>query len=145
MRVGVAARKYWLAALAAAVIFGAISLIDNELIAHHLRAEARYLDYFLLALVAFVFVLVLEDFHQRETERLRVLENIVADLNHHIRNALQVISYANVTNSEGTYAAPVRDSIQRIEWALREVLGQGAVRMGAPPPPVELGKSRHIQ
>ena len=133
MRMGITARKYFLATLAAAVIYLAMGLVDTELITHHLRAEARYLDYFILSLVAFVFVLVLEDFHERESRRLREVQHLVADMNHHVRNALQVISYANATNTGGKFNDQVRQSIQRIDWALREVLGERALRLGAQP------------
>lgn len=133
MRLGITARKYFLATLAAAVIYVSVGLIDTELIEHHLRAEARYLDYFVLALVAFVFVMVLEDFHERESLRLREVQRLVADMNHHVRNALQVISYANSTNADGKFTEQVRDSVERIDWALREVLGEHAVRLGAQP------------
>ncbi|HKD92922.1 MAG TPA: hypothetical protein VKB56_13510 [Terriglobales bacterium] len=138
MNISLTSRKYWLATLAAAVIYGTIALIDKELIAHHLRAEARYLDYSVLALVAFIFVLVLEDFHERESRRLHEVRRLVADMNHHVRNALQVISYANATTPGGQFSDLVRSSVERIEWALREVLGGRAVRLGAPPMPDRL-------
>lgn len=139
MTIGISARKYLLATLGAAIIYGAIKLVDNELISHHLRAEARYLDYFLLSLVAFVFVLVLEEFHDREARRLREIETLVSDLNHHVRNALQVITYANATNADGRFSNEVRDSISRIDWALREILGERAARLGAISWPEEAG------
>ncbi len=139
MTITVTARKYWLATLAAAVIYGAMALIDTELIAHHLRAEARYLDYFVLSLVAFIFVLVLEDFHERESQRLREVQFLVADMNHHIRNALQVIMYANATQGGGQFTEQVSDSIERIDWALREVLGERAQRLGVQPPGTSSG------
>jgi exosortase/archaeosortase len=144
MRISLGARKYLFATLAGAVIYAAIWLIDNELIAHHLRAEARYLDYVLLALVAVVFVLVLEDFHQRETQKLQELEKLVAEMNHHVRNALQVISYAQFANSETPPREDVRDSIRRIEWALREILGEGAARLGAQSVPEEIRSRRSL-
>jgi hypothetical protein len=133
LKISIAARKYWLAGLAAAIIYGAMTLVDNELITHHLRAEARYLDYFVLALVAFIFVLVLEDFHERESRRLQDVERLVVDMNHHVRNALQVISYANATNTGGRFTTEVRESVQRIDWALREVLGERAAKLGVQP------------
>ncbi len=56
---------------------------------------------------------------QREVEeRLRV----IADLNHHIRNALQVITYATAQNKQADSMNFVRESVDRITWALREVL-----------------------
>jgi hypothetical protein len=53
-------------------------------------------------------------------ERLRT----VAELNHHIRNALQVIRYAgdSKTTQDATQLQLINESVARIEWALREVL-----------------------
>jgi hypothetical protein len=47
---------------------------------------------------------------------------VIADMNHHIRNALQVLSYATATHGGEKETEMMRESIQRIEWALREVL-----------------------
>jgi len=49
----------------------------------------------------------------------------IAELNHHIRNALQVIKFLGVQNRSSLDAAQlqlINDSVDRIEWALREVL-----------------------
>lgn len=54
----------------------------------------------------------------RTQERLRT----IADMNHHIRNALQVIAYANLTSDKEQSVELMRSSVERIEWALREVL-----------------------
>jgi hypothetical protein len=55
----------------------------------------------------------------REHERRRT--RMIAEMNHHIRNALQVIQYGL---SDNAVLPPeyVRNAIKRIEWALREVL-----------------------
>lgn len=47
---------------------------------------------------------------------------VIADMNHHIRNALQVLSYGTATHSNPKETEMMRESINRIEWALREVL-----------------------
>lgn len=65
-------------------------------------------------------------------ERLRT----IAEMNHHIRNALQVITYASATNANDASVNLIRDSVERIEWALREVL-PGHVTSPADPPVVE--------
>jgi hypothetical protein len=59
-------------------------------------------------------------------ERLRrklVRERLhtIAEMNHHIRNALQVITYAAAADS-GKSVELIRNSVERIEWSLREVL-----------------------
>lgn len=49
----------------------------------------------------------------------------IAELNHHIRNALQVIKFLGMQNRPGLDAVQlqlINDSVDRIEWALREVL-----------------------
>jgi hypothetical protein len=48
----------------------------------------------------------------------------IAELNHHIRNALQVIRYAggSKTAQDATQLQLINESVARIEWALREVL-----------------------
>ena len=53
-------------------------------------------------------------------ERMRT----VAELNHHIRNALQVIRYAggSKTAQDATQLQLINEAVARIEWALREVL-----------------------
>ena len=51
-------------------------------------------------------------------ERLRT----IAEMNHHIRNALQVIAYASSTTDSVQSVELIRSSVERIEWALREVL-----------------------
>lgn len=51
-------------------------------------------------------------------ERLRT----IAEMNHHIRNALQVITYAAATQNQTDSVELIRNSVERIEWALREVL-----------------------
>lgn len=53
--------------------------------------------------------------------------NTIAELNHHIRNALQVIKFLGGQQRSGLDAVQlqlINDSVNRIEWALREVLPQ---------------------
>ena len=47
---------------------------------------------------------------------------VIADMNHHIRNALQVLTYGTARHGNEKETEMMRESIQRIEWALREVL-----------------------
>ena len=62
-------------------------------------------------------------------ERLRT----IAEMNHHIRNSLQVITYATATQKNTESMELIRSSVERIEWALREVL-PGHVEVPAAPP-----------
>ena len=57
--------------------------------------------------------------HMRADEaRLRM----VAEMNHHVRNALTAISLSVYAKNDPQLEKITRESIQRIDWALREVL-----------------------
>jgi hypothetical protein len=49
---------------------------------------------------------------------------VIAEMNHHIRNALQVIQYTPLTSQSDAEMMAMRQAVQRITWALREVLPQ---------------------
>jgi len=58
-------------------------------------------------------------------ELVRERMKTIAELNHHIRNALQVIKFLGGKQQTGLDAMQlqlINDSVDRIEWALREVL-----------------------
>lgn len=61
----------------------------------------------------------------------------IAELNHHIRNALQVIKFLGGQRSglDAMQLQLINDSADRIEWALREVLPRYS--LGAVPVPTE--------
>ncbi len=63
------------------------------------------------------------------SERLRT----IAEMNHHIRNALQVITYASAAQNQTDSVDLIRSSVERIEWALREVLPGHVTAPTAPP------------
>jgi hypothetical protein len=48
----------------------------------------------------------------------------IAELNHHIRNALQVIRYAggSKSTSDASQLQLINEAVARIDWALRELL-----------------------
>ena len=64
-----------------------------------------------------------EERAHRELVRARM--KTIAELNHHIRNALQVIKFWGAQQRPALDAMQlqlINDSVDRIEWALREVL-----------------------
>jgi hypothetical protein len=71
---------------------------------------------------------ILTDIQQRYQAMLERLWRIV-ELNHHIRNALQVIAYNNVPERSERAIQQVNGEIVRIEAVLREV----SVALGDPP------------
>lgn len=60
--------------------------------------------------------------HRREMELMQQRVEIVSEMNHHVRNALQVISFFARDAKDSESAERLRESIDRIQWALREVL-----------------------
>ena len=64
--------------------------------------------------------LALKERIRREIMRDRL--RIIAEMNHHIRNALQVITYATAVGKDDESVELIRSSVERIEWTLREVL-----------------------
>jgi hypothetical protein len=63
--------------------------------------------------------------HERKQKMvIRQRMQVVADMNHHIRNALEVITYAAVQRDGDAPLTMIQDSVNRIDWVLREVLPQ---------------------
>lgn len=70
------------------------------------------------------FALAYRIFHLVQQRRRQVLERLesIDEMNHHVRNALQVISFnARVTSNEAQLTE-IKEAVQRINWTLTEVL-----------------------
>jgi len=65
-------------------------------------------------------VLVLFYERRQRQSMIRKLE-VIRLMNHHVRNSLQVISFATSAPQQ-ELAVELKDAVDRIEWALREVL-----------------------
>ena len=116
------------------VLVGAAMLlmqISIDRIWGHAEQTFLYSDVFMGIVTAFVvgFAMRHRQAHLRhEQARLRM----VAEMNHHVRNALTAISLTVYAKNDPQLEKITRESIQRIDWALREVL---ANPQSAPPPP----------
>jgi hypothetical protein len=78
-----------------------------------------FADDFIIGIFLGCVVLLYEKHRQRYLEvRLKV----IAEMNHHVRNALQVLSYAAMRQEDEKVKNMMRESVTRIDWALREVL-----------------------
>lgn len=88
------------------------------------RRDLLLLSDFLVGLVAALLVFVLSAYQQH---RARILEDrlrVIAEMNHHIRNALQVIAYHTWSQKSEQELASMHQAVNRITWALEEVLPQ---------------------
>jgi len=74
-----------------------------------------------LIIIGIVAALVVFAYEQRRYRATLEKIQVIAAMNHHVRNALQAISYAPYTE-QATQIKLVEESVSRIEWALREIL-----------------------
>jgi hypothetical protein len=59
---------------------------------------------------------------KQEQDAVRERMQVISEMNHHVRNALQVITFFGAQQKDRDSVALIRDSVERIEWTLREVL-----------------------
>ena len=101
---------------------------------HNVHGFLAFVDNLVAGIAAGLMVLLYERWRQREVDKK--LQTIRL-MNHHVRNALQIISAA-ASGVEGAQQTTwVQDAVRRIDWALREVL-PGEIELtdaAAPPKP----------
>jgi hypothetical protein len=90
----------------------------EAVIDRHRFFSLESLDDILVGVLAAVIVFAYE---QRRYRAILDKIRVIAAMNHHVRNALQAISYAPYAEHEKQLKM-LQDSVKRIEWALREIL-----------------------
>jgi len=115
-------RVYLSALCSGLVTVAVVYTLDAFLASIGLHAEATIVDDVLLGCLVAVLVLSLELQYAKELRRKQRKIAMLQEMNHHVRNALQIILYANAHITDKEAAAKVAEAIQRIEWALREIL-----------------------
>jgi hypothetical protein len=89
-----------------------------------------YLDDLVLGLLAGLMAFAYE--HRRSRD-LRQKLVVISAMNHHVRNALQTISYVPYTE-QAKQMLLIQHSVNRIQWALKEILpGEGDEARNFPP------------
>lgn len=112
-----------LAAIAALLVFliGAgldwFVLHENES-----RSIAISVSDTLAAVIAGILVFRLLQYERDRRRRLRQRLEVIAEMNHHVRNALQVISLSTYSSADQRHLAAIKESVSRIQWALKEIL-----------------------
>ena len=108
--------------LAGFAIYSLGWLLDRILQYSGLNSKTVTVDDLLIAVLVGLMVLFYEDRRRRTLiEKLQTIEL----MNHHVRNALQVIACAHHTPDQERQIEIVEQSVQRIEWALKKVLPTG--------------------
>jgi signal transduction histidine kinase len=128
------------ALFSAVVIFVAVYWIDAVLAHHGLRRDATLLDNLLLSGLVLALGIAQQLRHERQLKRHRQLMSLIADMNHHTRNALQVIvsrSALSIADSEAI--ADIQQAVRRIDWCLREILPNAGEASAGQSPQSESG------
>lgn len=100
------------------VIIAVIGLLLESMVYQRPIASLESADDLVIGVLAALVVFAYEQRHYKATlNKIRV----IAAMNHHIRNALQAISYAPYADQEKQIRL-IADSVNRIQWALREIL-----------------------
>ena len=88
------------------------------------RRDLLFLSDILVGLVAASLVFVLSFYHAQKAKLVEDRLHVIGEMNHHIRNALQVIEYHAWTKKSEEEIASMHQAVTRITWALQEVLPQ---------------------
>ena len=86
------------------------------------RYDLMAISNVLTGIVAGAFFWLARRFEQQRRQFIRERLHTISEMNHHIRNALQVISLYSGKQPDETAVAALSQAVNRIEWALSEVL-----------------------
>ena len=119
LRRGAARRAVTIAVLAGLGVFALLIAADQVSVHYGLRGSQRVFDELCGAVVVGFLVF---GYERHRLRQLMQRFQTIASMNHHVRNALQVIMYSSYVPSDQEQLARIRNAVERIEWALQEVL-----------------------
>ncbi len=122
------------ASLIAGGVIGVLTLFLGRLVSNLLdvRGLAAEVEAIVAFVLATVLVVVLFDVARSRRMRLMAYVQQVADLNHHVRNALQVIRFQTAVSKDGEEAvARINEAVTRIDQALKTMFP--LIHEGPPP------------
>ena len=100
------------------LFIAALGSVVEAMIEHHAIIAFESIDEIVIGITA---ALVVFAYEQRRHKAILNKVRVIAAMNHHVRNALQAISYAPYTEQKEQIRL-IADSVYRIQWALREIL-----------------------
>jgi len=101
------------------LVLAFLTIADQLSIYYGLRESWRVIDDLTEALVAGLLIYRYEYARSKYlNEKLKTIEM----MNHHVRNALQVIVDSAYLHGHAEQVEQIQDSVKRIDWALREIL-----------------------
>lgn len=95
------------------------TLLDTAFRKFSITGAAALVDDVLVGIAAGLVVFAYEQ--QRYRDLTRKLA-VITSMNHHVRNALQAILYSSYASESTEQVKVIEDSVNRIQWALNEVL-----------------------
>lgn len=102
--------------------FGATELMHRFLVPDMGHRWERWLAETISAtVVALLTLKLMHAAHQRREAALLRMQ-VISEMNHHIRNALAAISMSTESLENQQCMRTISESVDRIEWALREIL-----------------------
>ncbi|MGA8620341.1 MAG: hypothetical protein WB660_17685 [Candidatus Sulfotelmatobacter sp.] len=117
----------WRFVLGAAAVVGIVSFLATELMRYLLvpdigRSRERLLAEGLSALIVSCLTAMLVHI-SRERHRLTIARmQVIAEMNHHIRNALSPVSLSLDATEDQQLKRVISEAVDRVDWALREIL-----------------------
>jgi hypothetical protein len=135
-------RESWRRLLLAAIGFAVVAFVVAELM-HYLlvpdfgpyreRILAEGASAFILGILAAKLLHGAYRSRQHALARLRV----IAEVNHHVRNALEVISLSAYITRDEEAIRRIMEGVNRIDWALREILPRESFPRSASDPALD--------
>jgi signal transduction histidine kinase len=113
----------WAVALGASCAVFGITFAIQWFIYHDLLGQTEFhaVGVSVASVLTFIFIQrMMAASRRRRLETLRRFQ-IIAEMNHHIRNSLQAILYQSFSVDDAA-AARLKDAVDRIQWVLEEVL-----------------------
>jgi hypothetical protein len=88
----------------------------------HQHAERPLIEIMAEAFIGVVVGLLVLLYERRQRQNIIRKLEVIRLMNHHVRDSLQVISFAASSPNREELAKEIQAAVDRIEWALREVL-----------------------
>jgi len=124
--------KSWVSIIVVAAAVAVVGLLFDRLLLREgvPRYDLMAISNSLTGIVAGAFYWQGRRLDRQRRQFIRERLHTISEMNHHIRNALQVISFYSGKGADEKTIAALDQAVNRIEWALSEVL------------PAELANSR---
>jgi len=108
--------------VAAAIFFAIDDFLDHLMLRLTSVGIALEISDAITAILIGALVAQLVLMYRQRQQMVQARLQRIAEMNHHVRNALQVIAYWSLADREKHQVELVQDAVNRIQWALREIL-----------------------